>query len=78
MYLDCDVLMCNYFDLNIMSKLYNPEKLNVYGNCNDNKDEASCTNEEKTHGVCSWYNVEFTQTDGSKITGACLPVNLDY
>ena len=41
-------------------------------------DEESCTNEEKTHGVCSWYNVEFTQTDGSKITGACLPVNLDY
>jgi hypothetical protein len=46
--------------------------------CEDNQDEASCTNEEKTHRVCSWYNVEFTQSDGSKITGACLPVNLDY
>ena len=46
--------------------------------CEDNKDEASCTNEEKTHGVCSWYDVEFTQTDGNKITGACLPVNFDF
>ena len=46
--------------------------------CDDNEDEASCTNEEKTHGVCSWYDVEFTQTDGSNIIGACLPVNFDF
>jgi len=46
--------------------------------CFDNEDEGSCTNEEITHGVCSWYDEEFTQTDGSKITGGCLPVNLDF
>ena len=38
-------------------------------------DEESCTNEEKTHGVCEWYpNVVIDDYTGP----ACLPINWDF
>jgi hypothetical protein len=38
-------------------------------------DEESCTDEQKTHGVCSWYpNVVIDDYTGP----ACLPINWDF
>ena len=38
-------------------------------------DEESCTNEQKTHGVCEWYpNVVIDDYTGP----ACLPINWDF
>ena len=38
-------------------------------------DEESCTNEQKTHGVCDWYPIVVIDD----YTGpACLPINWDF